>query len=154
MTQLRTSVATRSSRNAFHEIIDKYRPELDFYESTYEDLHQNPELSEQEERTSNIAAEHLRKIGYTIRDCIGGYGVVGVLENGTGPTVLLRADMDGLPVLENTGLSYASKKEMKDRFGHTVPVMHGERLYELHCPAHCIRSSEACFVFSDPISRC
>ncbi|KAI4202588.1 MAG: hypothetical protein LQ346_001948 [Caloplaca aetnensis] len=128
MTQLRTSVATRSSRNAFHEIIDKYRPELDFYESTYEDLHQNPELSEQEERTSNIAAEHLRKIGYTIRDCIGGYGVVGVLENGTGPTVLLRADMDGLPVLENTGLSYASKKEMKDRFGHTVPVMH-ELLY-------------------------
>lgn len=152
----RFKAPTAISGAAYRDIINKYRPELGFYESTYKDLHQNPELSEQEERTSSITAEHLRKIGYTTRDCIGGYGVVGVFKNGAGPTVLLRADMDGLPVLENTGLSYASKKEMKDQFGHTVPVMHGEKSSELDCPkAIGVRSFETCFMlFPDLVNYC
>ncbi|KAL9013617.1 MAG: hypothetical protein Q9173_001694 [Seirophora scorigena] len=105
-------------------IISKFRPDLEFYESTYKDFHRHPELSEQEKCTSAIAARHLKSYGFFVHEHIGGYGVIGVLKNGPGPTVLLRADMDALPVLENTGLSYASKKEMKDQYGHTVPVMH------------------------------
>ncbi|KAI4119582.1 MAG: hypothetical protein LQ338_007253 [Usnochroma carphineum] len=124
MTRLKNPMATKGNSNSYRDILDHYRPELAFYESIYKALHQHPELSEQEERTSSIAAKHLRNIGFSVHERIGGWGVVGVLKNGPGPTVLLRADMDGLPVLENTGLSYASKEEMKDQDGHTVPVMH------------------------------
>ncbi|KAL8800656.1 MAG: hypothetical protein Q9182_005026 [Xanthomendoza sp. 2 TL-2023] len=108
----------------YRDIIDQFRPDLAFYHATYRDLHSDPELSLLEKRTSSIAANHLRDIGYTVHEHIGGYGLIGVLENGRGPTILLRADMDALPVLENTGLEYASKKTMKDRFGNVVPVMH------------------------------
>ncbi|KAL8655585.1 MAG: hypothetical protein Q9210_000795 [Variospora velana] len=124
MTRLQGPGAIASTDGAYRGIINRYRPDLEYYESTYKDLHQHPELSEQEERTSAIAASHLKRNDYSVHERIGGYGVVGVFKNGAGPTVLLRADMDGLPVLENTGLSYASKKEMKDQYGHTVPVMH------------------------------
>ncbi|KAL9019862.1 MAG: hypothetical protein Q9185_002911 [Variospora sp. 1 TL-2023] len=124
MTRIQSQGAIASTDGAYRGIINRYRPDLEYYESTYKDLHQHPELSEQEERTSAIAASHLKRNGYSVHEHIGGYGVVGVFKNGAGPTVLLRADMDALPVLENTGLSYASKKEMKDQHGHTVPVMH------------------------------
>ncbi|KAI4143596.1 MAG: hypothetical protein L6R39_004510 [Caloplaca ligustica] len=124
MTRLNESIAFTGSGSAYRDIINRYRPELAFYHETYKDLHRHPELSEQEDRTSAIAARHLLRIGYSVHTHIGGYGVTGVLKNGAGPTVLLRADMDGLPVHENTGLSYASKEEMKDKDGHRVPVMH------------------------------
>ncbi|HLU76511.1 MAG TPA: amidohydrolase [Burkholderiales bacterium] len=73
-------------------------------------MHANPELSMQEKRTAGIAADWLRQQGYEVTEGVGGTGVVGVLRNGEGATVLLRADMDALPMQENTGLPYASKK--------------------------------------------
>jgi len=90
----------------------------------YVDLHQNPELSTHEERSSAKVAEKLRAAGYEVTDHVGGFGVVGVLKNGKGPTVLLRADMDALPVEEKTGLPYASKVTTKNDAGVMVPVMH------------------------------
>lgn len=90
----------------------------------YVDLHENPELSTHEEKTSAKVAEKLRAAGYEVTSHVGGFGVVGVLRNGKGPTVLLRADMDALPVLEKTGLPYASKVTAKDDAGNAVPVMH------------------------------
>jgi metal-dependent amidase/aminoacylase/carboxypeptidase family protein len=72
-------------------------------EAFYKDLHRHPELSHQEHRTAGRVAGQLRQYGYTVQDGIGGTGVVGMLSNGDGPTVLLRADMDALPVKEDTG---------------------------------------------------
>lgn len=81
-------------------------PEL---RAIYEDLHRHPELSMQETRTANIAADWIEKLGYDVHRGIGVTGVVGVLRNGDGPTVLLRGDMDALPMDEDTGLPYASQ---------------------------------------------
>lgn len=92
--------------------------------AVYRDLHEHPELSFQEHRTAGIVAEALTAFGLTVTTGIGGTGVVGVLENGAGPTVLLRADMDGLPVLEATGLPYASTARGTDHEGNDQPVMH------------------------------
>ncbi|CAL8577131.1 hypothetical protein XPA_002977 [Xanthoria parietina] len=119
-----TASSITRSNQTYRGIVDEYRPDLAYYESTYRDLHSNPELSRQEKRTSSIAANHLKTIGYCVHENIGGYGLIGVLKNGHGPTVLLRADMDALPVRENTGLDYASKKTMTDSNGTEVPVMH------------------------------
>lgn len=80
----------------------------------YEDIHANPELSMQEKRTAGIAAKWLRDQGFEVTEGVGGTGVVGLLRNGDGPTVLLRADMDALPMKENTGLPYASTKRGTD----------------------------------------
>jgi hippurate hydrolase len=91
----------------------------------YEDLHRNPELAYQEVRTSAKLAEKLRALGYEVTTGVGKTGVVAVLRNGEGPTVLLRADMDGLPMEEKTGLPYASRATAKTDEGETVPVMHG-----------------------------
>src|SRR3954451_18280086 len=77
-------------------------------EDLYRDLHRHPELSHQERRTAGKVIERLRRSGYEVHDGSGGPGVVGILANGDGPTVLLRADMDALPVREATGLPYAS----------------------------------------------
>ncbi|MFF1876751.1 amidohydrolase [Leifsonia sp. NPDC058230] len=93
-------------------------------EALYRDLHSHPELSFQEHRTSGLIAEHLRELGLVVTTGIGRTGVVGVLENGAGPTVLLRADMDALPVLEDTGLAWASTQTSTDDTGTVVPVMH------------------------------
>ncbi|MEU7018816.1 amidohydrolase [Streptomyces sp. 2RAF24] len=90
----------------------------------YEDLHAHPELSFQEFRTAGIAADRLRQQGWDVTEGVGGTGVVGVLANGEGPVVLLRADMDGLPVQERTGLPYASRETAVDGEGQEVPVMH------------------------------
>lgn len=90
----------------------------------YRDLHANPELSFQEHRTAGIVAAELDRLGLAVTSGIGRTGVVGVLDNGTGPTVLLRADMDALPVLEATGLPYASTARGTDPDGNDVPVMH------------------------------
>ncbi|HZU27502.1 MAG TPA: M20 family metallopeptidase [Bryobacteraceae bacterium] len=93
-------------------------------ESIYKDIHAHPELSMQESRTAGIAADHLRAAGYDVTTKIGNTGVVGVLRNGEGPVVMLRADMDALPVQEATSLPYASTVTATDSTGKTVPVMH------------------------------
>ena len=113
------------SYSQLHSIIEESRPNLGPFEDVYRDLHRNPELGQQEKRTSGIAASHLKEAGYDVTTNIGGYGVVGVLKNGEGPTVLLRADMDALPILEQTGLDYASTVEAIDTDGEKKPVMHG-----------------------------
>ena len=94
-------------------------------ERIYKDLHQHPELSLQEVRTAKIAADCLRKFGFEVTENIGGTGVVGLLKNGDGATVMLRADMDALPMKEETGLEYASKCQAVNAKGETVPVFHG-----------------------------
>ena len=94
-------------------------------ESLYIDLHRNPELSLLEEKTAAKLAERMRKLGYQVTTRVGGTGVVAMLKNGAGPTLLVRTDMDALPVLEQTGLPYASKVTQKDAVtGEVVPVMH------------------------------
>ncbi|WP_406247269.1 amidohydrolase [Microbacterium sp. M] len=93
-------------------------------EALYIDLHRHPELSFQETRTAGIAAQHLRDLGLEVEEGVGITGVVGLLRNGDGPTVWLRADMDALPVQEQTGLPYASTATGIDPAGNTVPVMH------------------------------
>jgi amidohydrolase len=92
-------------------------------ESVYKDIHSHPELSMQENRTPGIAADHLRAAGYEVTTGVGKTGVVGVLRNGDGPKIMLRADMDALPVREATGLAYASNVTA-DQNGKSVPVMH------------------------------
>ena len=93
-------------------------------EAVYKDIHSHPELSMQETRTSGIAADRLRAAGYEVTTGVGNTGVVGLLRNGDGPTIMLRADMDALPVKEATGLPYASSITATGPEGKTVPVMH------------------------------
>jgi len=90
----------------------------------YFDLHQNPELSAHETQTAAKLAARLRSSGYDVTEHVGGTGVVAILKNGTGPTIMLRTELDALPVEEKTGLPYASKVRTKDEAGHDVPVMH------------------------------
>ena len=93
-------------------------------EAFYKDLHQHPELSHQERRTAERVATRLQEYGFTVHSGIGGTGVAGVLANGGGSTVLLRADMDALPVREDTGAEYASTVTARDGDGQEVPVAH------------------------------
>jgi hippurate hydrolase len=90
----------------------------------YQTFHQTPELSLQEKETAGRFAAELRSAGFEVTSNVGGYGVVGVLKNGPGKTLLLRTDLDALPVAEETGLPYASKVRVKDERGATVGVMH------------------------------
>jgi hippurate hydrolase len=90
----------------------------------YIDLHQSPELSSHEARTAAKLAARLRELGYTVTEGVGGTGVVAILKNGPGPTIMLRTELDALPVEEKTGLSYASKVHAQDDSGRDVPVMH------------------------------
>jgi hippurate hydrolase len=90
----------------------------------YLDLHQHPELSSHETQTASKLATRLRSLGYEVTEGVGGTGVVAILKNGAGPTVMLRTELDALPVEEKTGLSYASKVHTKDESGRDVSVMH------------------------------
>ncbi|HEX9038062.1 MAG TPA: M20 family metallopeptidase [Ktedonobacterales bacterium] len=101
--------------------LDDLLPDL---EALYKDLHAHPELSMRESRTAGIAADRLDGAGFEVASGVGKTGVVGLLRNGDGPTVLLRADMDALPVKEATGLPYASVVTDTDSAGKTVPVAH------------------------------
>ncbi len=95
-----------------------------YLRALYEHLHANPELSFQEEQTAARMASELRALGFDVTTGIGGHGVVGVMRNGDGPTLLIRADMDALPVEEATGLPYASKVKAFEQTGQEVSVMH------------------------------
>ena len=101
--------------------LDQVRP---WQEALYRDLHRHPELPHQEHATARKVAERLEQAGYRVHAGVGGTGVVGVLANGDGPTVLLRADMDALPIRETTGLPYASSVTGVDADGREVPVAH------------------------------
>src|SRR5881227_2405905 len=110
-------------------MIDREVPSL---LTTYKTFHATPELSCQEQKTSAVVAARLRELGYTVADHIGkynepglvGYGVVAMMKNGDGPVLLVRSDMDALPVQEQTGLPYASTVRAKSQNGDDVPVMH------------------------------
>ncbi|REL28943.1 amidohydrolase [Thalassotalea euphylliae] len=103
-----------------NQIVEDY----DYMNALYRHLHQYPELSKKEHKTSQRLAEELEKIGYTVTRGLGGTGLVAILENGDGPTLMLRADMDALPVAEQTSLPYASQVKTLDDAGNTVSVMH------------------------------
>ncbi|MEJ7712390.1 MAG: M20/M25/M40 family metallo-hydrolase [Pyrinomonadaceae bacterium] len=127
--QLLTNLSATAQQKTLDSMIDR---DLASLVATYKMLHAAPELSHYEEKTSAFVAKELRTLGYTVTERIGkykrpewiGYGVVGVLKNGAGPTVLVRADLDALPVEEKTGLSYASKVRVKNEAGQEVGVMH------------------------------
>ncbi|KAJ5365374.1 hippurate hydrolase [Penicillium concentricum] len=108
--------------------LEKYKVDLGSYDSLYREFHQNPEISTLEHETAEKIAAHLKSLSsdLDIRTGIGGTGLIAICKNGTGPTVLLRADMDGLPIHEETGLDYASTKTMKDtQLDNAIkPVMH------------------------------
>ena len=116
-----STTVSQESSSAVLSRLDQLLPEL---EGLYKDLHAHPELSMQETRTAQVAADRLRKAGYEVTAGVGKTGVVGLLKNGAGPTVMLRADMDALPIEEATGLPYASKVTAKDGAGRTQPVAH------------------------------
>jgi hippurate hydrolase len=115
------TVLTCHQLPAQQEWIDQKLPGL---VTLYEQLHQSPELSFQEKETSKKMAAILRENGFVVIENIGGYGVAGVLRNGEGPSVLVRADTDALPIVENTGLEYSSKVRAIEQDGHEVGVMH------------------------------
>jgi amidohydrolase len=110
-----------NSSNVVLRNLDGLLPDL---AALYKDVHSHPELSMQETRTAKLAADRLRAAGYEVTTGVGKTGVVGLLRNGDGPAVMLRADMDALPIQEATGLPYASKVTATDRQGRTVPVSH------------------------------
>ncbi|QZH63232.1 amidohydrolase [Mycolicibacterium farcinogenes] len=110
-------------RRRADEVLARLPEVRSWQEPLYRDLHQHPELSHQERRTAGVVAARLRESGLTVHEGVGGTGVIGVLRNGEGPAVLLRADMDALPVSEATGLPYASSQErVMHACGHDVHV--------------------------------
>ncbi|MEZ7492485.1 amidohydrolase [Pseudoalteromonas distincta] len=94
-------------------------------EKFYLDLHQSPELSYHEQKTGKKIADRLTQLGFKVTSNVGGFGVVGIYKNGEGPTVMIRTDTDGLPIIEQTGKPYASKVKVIDEHGAKVGVMHG-----------------------------
>lgn len=107
------------------EVVQTNRPDLSSYEELYKWFHSHPELSFQEASTAEAIVKHLQTFNaYEIHSSIGGHGIAAVLKNGPGKTLLLRADIDALPVEERTGLPYASQARMKDLDGVEKPVMH------------------------------
>ena len=113
-----------TSESAVSSVLAGLEHSRAWQEDLYRDVHRHPELSHQERRTAGLVANRLREAGYEVHEGIGGTGVVGVLRNGEEPAVLLRADMDALPVQEATGLPYASVASTSDADGNPVPVMH------------------------------
>ena len=123
-----TLVATTALGQDVAGLVDQQLPGL---VATYKGLHAAPELSHHEAQTSALLAGELRKAGYTVTERVGrypdgsqAYGVVGIMKNGAGPTLLVRTDLDALPVEEKTGLPYASKVRAKNAAGQDVGVMH------------------------------
>jgi len=115
------SLAAGGSPDTLKSAADALYPQL---ETLYCDLHQHPELSLQEAKTSAKMAAKLKALGFEVTEKVGGYGVVGIMKNGAGPTVMLRTDMDALPVKEADSVKCASRETAKDPSGVVVPVMH------------------------------
>lgn len=113
--------ASTGSDSVVDSLVEAELPSL---VALYEELHANPELSLYEAETAARVAGELRDAGFEVTGGVGGHGVVGVLKNGAGPTVLVRTDLDALPVKEQTGAPYASVKMGQDDLGRDVPVMH------------------------------
>ncbi|HZE04106.1 MAG TPA: M20 family metallopeptidase [Solirubrobacteraceae bacterium] len=113
-----------SDRSAIDSVLRGLQGELDGLEGLYKDIHSHPELSLQETRTAGLALERLGAAGFEVTENVGETGVVGLLKNGEGATVMLRADMDALPVREDTGLPYASTATATDADGNETAVMH------------------------------
>jgi hippurate hydrolase len=119
---LAMAVLTASAQQiALKSQVDAVYPEA---KTLYVDLHEHPELSSHEERTAALLAGKWRALGFEVTEHVGGTGIVGILKNGAGPIVMLRTELDALPVEEQTGLSFASKVHAKDDSGRDVPVMH------------------------------
>lgn len=116
-----TLTAVASAQTPTQKEIETVYPDA---HALYLDLHQNPELSSQERQTAAKLAARLRSAGYDVTEHVGGTGVVAILKNGAGPTIMLRTELDALPVEEKTGLAYASKVRTKDDIGRDVGVMH------------------------------
>ncbi|KAJ5710328.1 hypothetical protein N7488_004484 [Penicillium malachiteum] len=106
------------------KIIECYFPDLKEHAAIYSDLHQYPELPCQEQRTASVIVSRLETLGFSVQRHIGGHGVVGLLTNGPGANILLRSELDALPISEATGLPYASKAKQVDADGMTKGVMH------------------------------
>ncbi len=102
----------------------KVGQDYSYLEALYKHLHTHPELSYQEEQTAARLAKEMREIGFTVTEKVGGHGIVCIYKNGDGPTVMVRTDMDALPVIEKTGVDYASKVRIRDKDGNEVGVMH------------------------------
>lgn len=113
-----------ADRSRAARVLDTADPRAAHWRDLYRDLHAHPELSGREHRTAAAFAAELRASGLDVTEGVGGTGVVGVLRNGDGPVVMLRADMDGLPVLEDTGLPHQSRHTDVNPAGETVPTMH------------------------------
>jgi amidohydrolase len=113
-----------TSSLAAADVASVVKQELPSLISLYKELHANPELSLHETETAVRIAKELRDAGLEVTEKVGGNGVVGVLKNGDGPVILVRTDLDALPVKEQTGLPYASTKVVKDELGREVGVMH------------------------------
>jgi len=110
---------------SLHEVVaGKIDADYASLNALYQDLHRHPELSLMEVQTASRIAAELRAAGFEVTEHFGGTGVVGVLKNGPGPTLMIRTELDALPVAEETGLPYASKVRVTDLSGHDVPVMH------------------------------
>ncbi len=117
-------VAPVFGQNPGNTARDKIKAELPQLLELYKHFHANPELSFQEEKTAARIASELKRAGFDVTTGVGRFGVVAVMKNGSGPTVLVRADMDALPVKEQTGAAYASSVKAKDPAGNEIPVMH------------------------------
>ncbi len=118
---LSSNASAQQASDPVLPILDREYPGL---EALYLDLHRNPELSFQETATSTKMAEILEREGFVVTRAVGGHGVVGILKNGEGPTLMIRTDMDALPIVEETGLDYASTVRVSDDGGQEVGVMH------------------------------
>ena len=118
--------------------IQRSRPDLTVYEALYKRIHANPELSHQESETAALITQHLQRLSpdFEIRNGIGGHGLIAILRSGEGKIIMLRADMDALPVAERTNLEYASSRRQVGSDGKETPVMHGQR------PQHCVTISQ------------
>ncbi|KAL8815882.1 MAG: hypothetical protein Q9191_008411, partial [Dirinaria sp. TL-2023a] len=117
-------ISTASISQELGQVVQQNLPDFGPFEEVYRKIHQNPELSRQERQTATYPAKHLSELGFKVHQNVGGHGVVGVFYNGDGKRVLLRADMDALPILEKTGLPYASEKRAVFEDGVEYPVMH------------------------------
>lgn len=117
-------IAPRITYSQADDIRGEISNRYDYLEQLYRHFHEHPELSLKEDETSDRLATELRELGFDVTENVGGHGVVALLRNGSGPTVMVRTDLDALPIKEETGVPFRSTATGVDRHGDTVPVMH------------------------------